>query len=53
MRANQEGVVKDWDDPRLPTICRPKKKRLYPRSLRNFVDAAGVAKRENVIDMSF
>ncbi len=48
----QEGVVKDWDDPRMPTIAGLRRRGYTPTSLRNFVDAAGVAKRDNVIDMS-
>ena len=52
MELIQEGVVKDWDDPRLPTIAGLRRRGYTPASLRNFVDAAGVAKRDNVIDMS-
>lgn len=48
----QEGVVKGWDDPRMPTIAGLRRRGYTPTSLRNFVDAAGVAKRDNVIDMS-
>ena len=52
MELIQEGVVKDWDDPRMPTIAGLRRRGYTPTSLRNFVDAAGVAKRDNVIDMS-
>ncbi|MGI9540969.1 MAG: glutamine--tRNA ligase/YqeY domain fusion protein [Flavobacteriaceae bacterium] len=52
MQLIQEGVVKDWDDPRMPTIAGLRRRGYTPTSLRNFVDAAGVAKRDNVIDMS-
>ena len=52
MELIQEGVVKDWDDPRMPTIAGLRRRGYTPASLRNFVDAAGVAKRDNVIDMS-
>ena len=52
MELIQEGVVKDWDDPRMPTIAGLRRRGYTPMSLRNFVDAAGVAKRDNVIDMS-
>lgn len=44
--------VDSWDDPRMPTISGLRRRGYTPESLRNFVDAAGVAKRENVIDMS-
>ena len=52
MELIQEGVVQDWDDPRMPTIAGLRRRGYTPTSLRNFVDAAGVAKRDNVIDMS-
>jgi glutaminyl-tRNA synthetase len=52
MELIQEGVVKDWDDPRMPTIAGLRRRGYTPTSLRNFVDAAGVAKRDNIIDMS-
>lgn len=48
----EDGHVTGWDDPRMPTIAGLRRRGYTARSLRNFVDAAGVAKRENVIDMS-
>jgi glutaminyl-tRNA synthetase len=48
----EEGHVSGWDDPRMPTIAGLRRRGYTPRSLRNFVNAVGVAKRENVIDMS-
>ena len=46
------GHVSGLDDPRMPTIAGLRRRGYTPLSLRNFVDAAGVAKRDNVIDMS-
>ena len=46
------GFVTGWDDPRMPTIAGLRRRGYSPRSLRNFVEAAGIAKRDNVIDMS-
>src|SRR5210317_251344 len=48
----EDGHVTGWDDPRMPTIAGLRRRGYTARSLRNFVDAAGVAKRENVIDLS-
>ena len=48
----EEGLVSGWDDPRMPTIAGLRRRGYTPQALRNFVDAAGVAKRDNVIDMS-
>lgn len=48
----EEGFVSGWDDPRMPTIAGLRRRGYTPQALRNFVDAAGVAKRDNIIDMS-
>jgi len=48
----QEGYVKSWDDPRMPTISGLRRRGYTPESVRLFADKVGVAKRENVIDMS-
>ena len=47
-----QGHVKGWDDPRMPTISGLRKRGYTPESLKNFVKKAGVAKRENIIDVS-
>jgi glutaminyl-tRNA synthetase len=47
-----QGHVNGWDDPRMPTISGLRKRGYTPESLQNFVNAAGVAKRENIIDAS-
>ncbi len=44
--------VNGWDDPRMPTIAGLRRRGYTPTSLRNFVETAGVAKRENVIEFS-
>ncbi|MFP4557336.1 MAG: glutamine--tRNA ligase/YqeY domain fusion protein [Bacteroidales bacterium] len=48
----QEGFVKGWDDPRMPTICGLRRRGYTPESIRTFADRVGVAKRDNVIDLS-
>jgi glutaminyl-tRNA synthetase len=48
----KEGFVSGWDDPRMPTICGLRRRGFTPESIRNFADAIGVAKRDNVIDVS-
>ena len=47
----QEGHVKHWDDPRMPTICGLRRRGFTPASLRNFCDRVGVAKRDSLTDM--
>ena len=48
----EQRHVKGWDDPRMPTISGLRKRGYTPESLKNFVNKAGVAKRENLIDVS-
>ncbi|GHV33898.1 glutamine--tRNA ligase [Bacteroidia bacterium] len=48
----KENYVSGWDDPRMPTICGLRRRGYTPESLRLFADKIGVAKRENVIDVS-
>ncbi|TWO34023.1 glutamine--tRNA ligase/YqeY domain fusion protein [Seonamhaeicola sediminis] len=47
-----DGVVNGWDDPRMPTISGLRRRGYTPNALRKFVETAGVAKRDNVIDVS-
>ena len=47
-----EGYVTGWDDPRMPTLSGFRRKGYTPESIRNFCDRIGVAKRENLIDIS-
>ncbi len=48
----QEGHVSGWDDPRMPTISGLRRRGYTPASIRNFCDRIGVARRDNLIDMS-
>jgi glutaminyl-tRNA synthetase len=48
----KEGIVSGWDDPRMPTISGIRRRGYTPESVRNFVESVGVARRENVIDVS-
>ncbi|MGB5319764.1 glutamine--tRNA ligase, partial [Eudoraea sp.] len=47
-----EGIVNGWDDPRMPTISGLRRRGFTPESIRNFADTIGIAKRENVVDVS-
>ena len=47
-----EGYVTGWDDPRMPTLSGFRRKGYTPESIRLFCDKIGVAKRENLIDIS-
>ncbi len=48
----QQKIVSGWDDPRMPTISGLRRRGYTPVSIRNFSERIGVAKRENVIDVS-
>jgi len=47
-----EGYVTGWDDPRMPTISGFRRKGYTPSSIRTFCEKIGVAKRDNLIDIS-
>ncbi|HAJ99432.1 MAG TPA: glutamine--tRNA ligase [Bacteroidales bacterium] len=45
----QDGLVKGWNDPRMPTISGLRRRGYTPASLRMFAEKVGVARRENMI----
>ncbi|MDY6347953.1 MAG: glutamine--tRNA ligase/YqeY domain fusion protein [Bacteroidales bacterium] len=48
----KENHVRGWDDPRMPTICGLRRRGYTPQAVRNFAETVGVAKRDNIIDVS-
>ncbi|MCF6308437.1 MAG: glutamine--tRNA ligase/YqeY domain fusion protein [Flavobacteriaceae bacterium] len=48
----EENVVSGWDDPRMPTISGLRRRGYTPNAIKKFIEAVGVAKRENLIDVS-
>lgn len=44
--------VAGWDDPRMPTISGMRRRGYTAQAIRNFADTIGIAKRENLIDVS-
>jgi glutaminyl-tRNA synthetase len=44
--------VSGWDDPRMPTISGMRRRGYTPEAIREFCDRIGIAKRENMIDIS-
>ncbi len=48
----EDKFVDGWDDPRMPTISGLRRRGYTPASIRDFCDRIGVAKRENMIDVS-
>ena len=47
----EEGHVKGWDDPRMPTLKGLRRRGYSPAAIRNFCERVGVAKRDSVIEM--
>lgn len=47
-----EKIVQGWDDPRMPTISGLRRRGFTAASIRNFCERIGVAKRDNLIDLS-
>jgi glutaminyl-tRNA synthetase len=48
----EANVVNGWDDPRMPTISGLRRRGYTPNSIKKFIETVGVAKRENIIDVS-
>lgn len=51
-RLVEDGIVSGWDDPRMPTLSGLRRRGFTPESIKLFWEKAGVAKRENLIDIA-
>jgi len=49
IRLVQEGYVRGWDDPRLPTIAGLRRRGYTPEAIREFCDEIGVGKVKGVV----
>ena len=48
----QAGQVRGWDDPRLPTLAGLRRRGYTPSAIRAFCERIGVARRDNMVDLS-
>ena len=48
----KENHVNGWDDPRMSTISGLRRRGYTPTAIRNFANTTGIAKRDNLIDVS-
>jgi glutaminyl-tRNA synthetase len=48
----EEDKVSGWDDPRMPTLSGMRRRGYSPTAIKNFINKAGLTKREQVIDVS-
>ncbi len=52
LKLVQDGHVRGWDDPRMPTISGIRRRGYTPEAIRNFCDRIGVAKFNGIIELS-
>jgi len=52
LRLVQEGRVRGWDDPRMPTLSAMRRRGYPAEAIRAFCATVGVAKRENVVELA-
>jgi len=48
----EEGLVKGWDDPRMPTICGLRRRGYSSEAIRNFCRRIGVNKFNSTVDIA-
>jgi len=48
----EQGLVRGWNDPRMPTIAGLRRRGFTPEAVRDFCTRIGVAKKENVVDVA-
>jgi glutaminyl-tRNA synthetase len=47
-----DGHVRGWDDPRMPTLSGLRRRGYSPEVIRKFLEIVGVAKRSNLVDIA-
>jgi glutaminyl-tRNA synthetase len=52
LRLVNEGRVRGWDDPRMPTLSGVRRRGFPPEAIREFARMIGVAKRDSVVDVA-
>jgi glutaminyl-tRNA synthetase len=48
----QDGHVRGWDDPRMPTLSGLRRRGYTPEAIRNFCERIGVAKKDSTVDIA-
>ncbi len=46
------GLVKGWDDPRLPTLCGLRRRGVPPAAIREFCERVGITKYDSLTDVA-
>ena len=52
LRLVQEGHVRGWDDPRMPTLAGLRRRGYTPEAIRDFSERIGVAKANSLVDLA-
>lgn len=52
LKLVEEGYVKGWDDPRMPTLAGLRRRGYTPEAIREFCERIGVAKRDSLVDVA-
>jgi glutaminyl-tRNA synthetase len=52
LRLVQEGHVRGWDDPRMPTLSGIRRRGYTPEAIRNFCNSTGVSKTDGVLELA-
>jgi glutaminyl-tRNA synthetase len=47
-----DGLVRGWDDPRMPTLAGIRRRGYPPAAIRAFAEKVGVAKRDSTVDIA-
>jgi glutaminyl-tRNA synthetase len=51
LKLVQEGLVRGWDDPRMPTLSGMRRRGYTPESIREFAKRIGMSKSNSVVDI--
>lgn len=46
----QDGHVKGWDDPRMPTLCGMRRRGIPPEALKEFCTRIGMARSDSIVE---
>ena len=51
LRLVEDGYVRGWDDPRMPTISGLRRRGYTPEAIRDFSERIGVARKDSTVDV--
>ena len=49
----EDGIVSDWDDPRMPTLSGLRRRGYTPEAIRMYCESSGVSRANTTIDIAF